>query len=250
MDNRAYGDFAYLYDMFMQDTPYEEWCAFIVDALKDAGIDDGLVLDLGCGTGRLTRMLSDKGYDMIGVDSSPEMLDIASEDAVSRGILYLCQDMREFELYGTVRAIVSVYDSINYITDPEELLKVFKLVNNYLDPGGLFICDFNTEYKYREILKDNTIADTLESAAFIWDNIYDPESRINEYDITFFAAEEDGRFRRFSECHYQRAYTLEEIKDLVEKSGMIFEAAYDDYSDRAPDELSERITFICRENGK
>ena len=139
-----YGDFAYCYDIFMDETPYERWSEFLADTLKKEGIEDGLVLDLGCGTGRLTNILSDMGYDMIGVDSSQEMLGVAAEGKGSRDILYLCQDMREFELYGTVRAVVSVCDCINYITDPKDLLKVFKLVNNYLDPKGIFIFDINT----------------------------------------------------------------------------------------------------------
>ncbi|MBR4808211.1 MAG: class I SAM-dependent methyltransferase, partial [Lachnospiraceae bacterium] len=151
-----YGDFAYCYDIFMDETPYERWSEFLADTLKKEGIEDGLVLDLGCGTGRLTNALSDMGYDMIGVDSSQEMLGVAAEGKGSRDILYLCQDMREFELYGTVRAVVSVCDCINYITDTKDLLKVFKLVNNYLDPKGIFIFDINTEYKYKELLSDNT----------------------------------------------------------------------------------------------
>lgn len=146
----AYTEFAKVYDEFMEETPYEKWKEFIIEYLKRENIEDGIVLDLGCGTGCLTRMLSDAGYDMIGVDSSFEMLDVArcsSDDS----ILYLAQDMREFELYGTVRAVVSSCDCINYITDVEELVEVFSLVNNYLDPKGIFIFDFNTKHKYEQI---------------------------------------------------------------------------------------------------
>ena len=245
-----YGDFAYCYDIFMDETPYERWSEFLADTLKKEGIEDGLVLDLGCGTGRLTNALSDMGYDMIGIDSSREMLGVAAEGKGSRDILYLCQDMREFELYGTVRAVVSVCDCINYITDTKDLLKVFKLVNNYLDPKGIFIFDINTEYKYKELLSDNTFAESREGAAFIWENDYDSESRINEYSLTFFTEEEGGLYRRFEESHYQRAYSVDEIKDLIEESGMILEGLFDDYSDEKPGDLSERITFICREQGK
>ena len=245
-----YGDFAYCYDIFMDETPYERWSLFLSDTLKKEGIEGGLVLDLGCGTGRLTNILSDMGYDMIGVDSSQEMLGVAAEGKGSRDILYLCQDMREFELYGTVRAVVSVCDCINYITDPRDLLEVFKLVNNYLDPKGLFIFDINTEYKYKEILSDNTFAESREGAAFIWENDYDSESCINEYSLTFFTEEEEGLYRRFEENHYQRAYSVDEIKSLIEESGMVFEGLYNDYTDEKPGISSERITFICREQGK
>ena len=136
----AYTSFAQVYDLFMDNVPYEEWGVYLHTLLKEYGIKDGLLLDLGCGTGKLTRIMESFGYDMIGLDNSYEMLDIARE-ASDEGILYLLQDMREFELYGTVRAIYSACDSINYILEEEELLEVFTLVNNYLDPKGLFIFD-------------------------------------------------------------------------------------------------------------
>lgn len=149
----AYTGFAEVYDTFMDNVPYEEWAEYVVGLLKKYGIEDGLVLDLGCGTGSLTELLAAKGYDMTGVDFSEEMLEIAMEKKRQSGydILYLLQDMREFELYGTMRAVVSICDSMNYLMSEEELLEVFRLVNNYLDPGGIFIFDMNTPYKYREL---------------------------------------------------------------------------------------------------
>ena len=155
----SYESFARVYDLFMDNIPYEQWCEYLTELLKEYGATDGLVLELGCGTGNMTRLLADKGYDMIGVDNAPDMLEIAMEKKETEGqdILYLLQDMREFELYGTVKAAVSLCDSMNYILEEEELLQVFRLVNNYLDPGGMFIFDLNTEYKYREILGEQTI---------------------------------------------------------------------------------------------
>ena len=145
----AYGDFARVYDMFMDNIPYEQWCAYLTGLLKEYGVQDGLVLELGCGTGSMTELLADSGYDMIGIDNAPQMLQKAMEKKQESGqdILYLLQDMREFELYGTVRAVVSICDSMNYITEEDELLEVFRLVNNYLDPDGIFIFDLNTVYK-------------------------------------------------------------------------------------------------------
>ena len=115
----AYAGFAAVYDLFMDDVPYEKWCRRIRELLKEYGVNDGLVLDLGCGTGTITELLAEAGYDMIGVDASEEMLELAVEKRERSGldILYLLQDMREFELYGTVRAVVSVCDSMNYITE-------------------------------------------------------------------------------------------------------------------------------------
>ena len=128
----AYTDFADVYDTFMDETPYEEWCEFLNRILEEYKVPKGLVLDLGCGTGTLTEMLSQEGYDMIGVDNSEQMLAIAMEkrDESGENILYLLQDMREFELYGTVRAVYSACDSVNYILEEEDLRRVFSLVNN------------------------------------------------------------------------------------------------------------------------
>ena len=204
----AYTSFARVYDIFMDNVPYKEWADYLVKILKEYGIDDGLVLDLGCGTGSMTEMLASSGYDMIGVDNAEEMLEIAMEKKVESGhdILYLLQDMREFELYGTVRAVISACDSVNYITDDEDLTEVFRLVNNYLDPEGLFVFDFNTEYKYREILGEQTIAEDREECSFIWDNYYDEDERINEYELTLFVRDEEQPqlYRKYQEEHFQQ----------------------------------------------
>ena len=154
---------------------------------EDALISErNLVLDLGCGTGTITELLYEKGYDMIGVDSSEEMLQIALDKKFETGsdILYLCQDMRELDLYSTVGTVVSVCDSLNYLLMDEDVLQTFHLVNNYLFPGGIFIFDFNTIYKYEEVIGDVTIAENREDCSFIWENFYSCEDHINEYDVT------------------------------------------------------------------
>lgn len=245
----AYESFAKLYDLFMNDTPYEQWCDWIQVQLHAAGIKEGIVLDLGCGTGKMTRLLASNGYDMIGVDNSVQMLGLAlrQEEESNQSILYLHQDMREFELYGTVRAIISTCDCINYVTEEEDLLQVFSLVNNYLDPGGVFLFDFNTVYKYAELMGDCTIADNREEGSYIWENYYDETEQINEYDLTLFVREESGLYRKFEETHYQRAYDLKQMKRLLEQSGLEFVAAYNDYTRNAATDISERICIVARE---
>ena len=165
-------------------------------------------------------------------------------------ILYLEQDMREFELYGTVRAVVSVCDSLNYILEDEELVKVFRLVNNYLDPGGIFLFDLNTIDKYRKI-GDTTIAENREEGSFIWDNYYDEDENINEYQLTIFLREGDGDlYRKYEEAHYQRGYELERIKELLKEAGLEFLDAFEAFTEHAPDGASERIYIAAREQGK
>lgn len=285
----AYTGFAQVYDTFMDDTPYEEWCAYLVELLEkyresgaaasaerndDCVINENLqqehndnavtkenlrqeqntILDLGCGTGTLTELLARRGYDMIGIDNAADMLEIALDKRTASGldILYLQQDMRDFELYGTVGAVVSVCDSINYLLEEEDVVQTFRLVNNYLYPGGLFIFDFNTVYKYQEVIGDMTIAENREACSFIWDNYYHEAEEVNEYDLTIFVRE-DGQtdtYRRFQETHYQRGYRLEQMKEYLGQAGLAFVEAVDADTHGAVTGTSERIYVVARECGK
>lgn len=261
----AYRDFACVYDELMDATPYEDWCELLTGLIEQYGVskperdaeelldsEKNLVVDLGCGTGTLTELLYQKGYDMIGVDNSESMLNIAMEKKENSGaeILYLLQDMRELELYSTVGTVVSVCDSVNYILEEEELLEVFSLVNNYLYPGGIFIFDFNTDYKYREVIGNTTIAENRDDCSFIWENIYDPEEEVNEYNLTIFVQEDGDRFRRFTETHLQRGYTVEQMRRLVEEAGMDIVEVLDADTREAVTACSERVYIVAREKGK
>ncbi len=261
----AYTGFASVYDIFMDNVPYDEWCAYLTALMKEYGVPEGLVAELGCGTGSMTRRLAAAGYDMIGIDLSEDMLDVARsyeadayeisyEDEIPR-IMYLNQDMREFELYGTVAAVVSLCDSLNYITEEADLCKVFRLVNNYLDPGGLFLFDMNTIHKYRDVIGETTIAENREDCSFIWDNAYDEASGLNQYDITIFkravfedeAEDEPPLFERTMETHVQRAYSLETVVRLLEEAGMEFVAAYEAGTRQPVTGQTERMFIIARE---
>lgn len=260
-----YKDFASVYDEFMDETPYEEWCERIDTLIGQYGVskpernakdildsERNLVVDLGCGTGTLTSALYHKGYDMIGVDNSESMLGIAMGKREQRGeeILYLLQDMRELELYSTVGTIVSVCDCVNYILEEEELLEVFSLVNNYLYPGGIFIFDFNTDYKYREVIGDTTIAENRENCSFIWENYYDEDECLNEYDVTIFVQEDKELFRRFTETHVQKGYTPKQMAQLIQKAGMVLLEMRDADTDGEVTPESERVLVVAREQGK
>lgn len=270
----AYTDFAQVYDEFMDETPYEEWCAFLAGMFEKYGVSGGgnheaemtetalpeqtarnltqernTILDLGCGTGTLTELLARKGYDMIGVDNAQEMLQIAMDkrDRSGLDILYLLQDMREFELYGAVGAVISVCDSINYLLEEEEILQTFRLVHNYLYPGGVFIFDFNTVYKYANVIGDATIAENREDCSFIWENYYHQEEEINEYDLTIFARNKgEERFLRFQETHYQRGYQLEQMCRLVKEAGFSVMETLDADTHDAVTPVSERIYVVAK----
>ena len=275
----AYTDFAAVYDTFMDETPYDVWGNFVAGIIEEYGVskpvtlppgkeikedtedallqERNLVVELGCGTGSFTQVMKKKGYDIMGIDMSPEMLDLARKKSSEEGldIMYLEQDMRELDLYCTAGTIVSVCDSINYVLEDEEVLETFKLVNNFLYPKGLFIFDFNTLHKYRDVIGDTTIAENREDCSFIWDNYYHEEDHINEYDLTIFAkCSEDGRegglFKRSVETHFQRGYTLDEMKAFVLEAGLEFITALDADTHEEPDDDSERIYIVARECGK
>lgn len=260
-----YGEFAGVYDELMDNIPYEKWAERLDCLIRKYGVsapgqtaseplesEKNLVLDLGCGTGTLTELMYQKGYDMIGVDNSEDMLNIAmgKREASGAEILYLLQDMRELELYSTVGTVFSVCDSLNYILEEEELLAVFKAVNNYLFPGGVFIFDFNTVYKYRDVIGDAVIAENREDCSFIWENFYYGEEEINEYDLTVFVREEDERFRKFTETHLQRGYTVEQMVGLVERAGMAVVEVMDADTGLAVTEQSERVYVVAKEQKK
>lgn len=246
-----YSSFAYVYDKFMENVPYDQWVDYIQALWSHYNLKPHLVLDLACGTGEITYRLAQKDFDMIGIDMSFEMLNVAKEKAEKKDldILFLEQDMREFELYGTVSSILCICDGLNYLHDDEDLLQVFKLANNYLDPKGLFIFDMNTAYKY-ETLGEETYTDVQEECAYIWDNYYDETDHMNEYHLTIFSKEENGLYRKYEETHYQKAYTVEKVNELLEKSGLQPVAVYDAFTFDEPKKNSERLYFVAREKDK
>ena len=246
----AYTSFAQVYDLFMDNVPYDEWCAYICETLKKHGIADGPVLDLGCGTGELTRRLAACGYDMTGVDVSVDMLQKAMEKQTDPPILYLLQEMQTLELDGCVRAVCCTCDCVNYVLEPQELSDAFRRVAASLESGGGFIFDMNTVYKYREMLGNTTIAENREEGSFIWENEYDEETGMNVYGLTLFLPREDGLYEKTEEVHYQKAYSEEKIKELLKKAGMEVLAVYDAYTKNPPSEESGRLTFVAREHGK
>ncbi len=205
---------------------YVPYADMLSDYFKLSDIPVREVLDLGCGTGGITALLADRGYDMVGLDISPEMLNIARERNYGKNTLLLCQDMTEFELYGTVQAIYSSFDCLNYITDGKDLQKVFVLARNYLESGGLFIFDLNTEYRYKNIYDKNCFVYDFDEIYTVWRSTYDEKNGVCEFEIDSFC-ENEGMYERYNEIQTQKLHTHEEIMAL-----------------------SDGFTLVCKSGGK
>lgn len=242
----AYTSFAQVYDLFMDNVPYGEWSAYLSAYLAAHGITEGTLLELGCGTGRMTRLMAARGYDVIGVDNSVDMLSVAASEGTDSRISYVMQDMQALELDGPVRAVYSSCDCINYVLGEEELLSVFERVRRYLEPGGLFLFDLNTPYKYRELLSGNTFAENRSEGSFIWENYFDEAEGINEYDLTLFIPDGHDRYQKFEEVHCQRCYEIEQVVRMLEESGFALLGTYDAYTDEPLRGDSERVMFVAK----
>ncbi len=199
-----------IYDQ-INGSAYLPYADYLEESFKLADIDVKEVLDLGCGTGGITALLADRGYDMIGLDISPDMLNLAREHNYGKNTLLLCQDMCEFELYGTVQAIYSSFDCLNYITENKDLKQVFVLARNYLEAGGLFIFDVNTEYRYNNIYNEKSYVYEFDELLAIWRSTYDEEKSECEFEIDIFSEEADGSYSRYTEIQTQKLHTHEVI---------------------------------------
>lgn len=201
-----------IYDQ-INGSAYLPYADYLEESFKLADIDVKEVLDLGCGTGGITSLLADRGYDMIGLDISPDMLNLARERNYGKNTLLLCQDMCEFELYGTVQAIYSSFDCLNYITENKDLKQVFVLARNYLEAGGLFIFDVNTEYRYKTVYNEKSYVYEFDELLAIWRSTYNEENGECEFEIDVFSEEADGSYSRYTEIQNQRLHTHEEIME-------------------------------------
>ena len=241
-----------IYDKVNGDVDYSLWADFIEKIIKreyTCGKPE-LLLDLGCGTGRMTLELARRGYDMTGVDYSVEMLDIARERAENAGfsdkMLWLCQDITEFELYGTVDVTVSCLDTVNHITSSTELSKCFSLVHNYLIPDGLFIFDVNGKYKFENTYGTEAYVIEDENSFCVWQNYYNPKSRICDFYITLFEDNGDGTYQRYDEEQRERMYTLRSLKKLLSDNRFEFIGAYSDFDFGEGSDESDRIYVVAR----
>lgn len=244
-----YSDFAYVYDLLMQDVNYSEWADYIEKLFEKfyPGKPE-LVLDMACGTGSLTVELAKRGYDMTGIDMSSDMLSCAMEKSADRGVspLWVCQDMRAFELYGTMDVILCTMDSLNYIQDCSEMTTIFKLVRNYLNPGGLFIFDMNSPYKLEHVLGNNLFYEIRDDITYLWQNEYFADQKKCHFDLTFFVKETEDIYRRLEEEQQQKAWPIDEIRSLLQESGLECVGVFDAFTQMEPSDTTERFFYIAR----
>lgn len=248
-----YNNFAYVYDQFMDNIPYTEWSHYLSRLFAQYSTPTGTLVELGCGTGTILRLMSETGYQVLGIDNSTDMLTVAAEKCTDcPGITLLQQDMRKLEL-GNMQydGFYCVCDSLNYLLSPSDVLSAFSGVQTYLKKDGFFIFDIKTPYFYETILGDQIFCDHQEDCSYTWENSYFPEEQINQYDLTIFIREPDSKlFERFYETHHQKAYSLPEMIDMLSASGFTYVTAYDAFTTNPPASESERIYIIAQNRNK
>lgn len=244
-----YTELARFYDRLNSEIDYKSWAKFLNDTFdKYKQIDTNLILDLACGSGNITTELAKLGYDMIGVDLSVDMLMEARQKSVDYDILYLNQDMRNFELYGTVDAVVCCLDSVNYLLTETDVRKCFSLVYNYLNPSGLFVFDVNTPYKFENIYADNAYVFDIEKDDIFcaWQNSYDKETCICDFYLNIFAPKNDRMYYRYQEQQHERMYSFQTLIDILTDTEFDILDIVSDFECKKPQNSDERWYFICR----
>ena len=238
-----YGDFAYFYDKLMYDLDYEKIYKFIKDLLGKKSLEPKLILEMACGTGGLTEKLA-RDYKLHAFDLSDDMLSVCENKIRSKNLKLFKQNMAGFSAPSTYDAIISVGDSLNYLTDVRDFEAAIKSTYAYLKEDGIFIFDLNTEYKFKNI--PPVTVDEVDDVLYIWENIYDEEEKLNTYGVNFFRNIKDNDYRRFYEEHLERAYDLSFVKNLLGKIGFKEIEVYDDYEFKEAGEETSRYTIIAR----
>ena len=248
----SYGDFAYYYDMLTENVDYDKRCEYICGLLAENSISEGILLDLACGTGTMSLMFSQKGYDVVGVDGSEEMLTQAQEKKMESGddVIFLCQRMEELDLFGTINAAVSTLDSINHVTDEDTVKEIFRRVSLFMEDKGIFVFDVNTPYKHREVLGDNTFIYDLDEVYCVWQNSTD-ENLVTTISLDLFEKDEEDEetYYRYSEEFSERAYDLDDIRSWLEECKFEVTAVYEEMTKDSVKADTQRAVFVARKIG-
>ena len=247
----GYGDFAFYYDLLTENVDYEKRSEYIRDLLVAHGVDKGILLDLACGTGSLSVLLSQRGYDVIGTDASEDMLTKAQEKKydLAPDAIFLCQKMEELDLFGTIDAAVCTLDSINHVTDESKVKEIFRRVSLFMEDGGIFIFDVNTPYKHRRILADNTFVYDMDEVYCVWQNSTD-ENLLTKVTLDIFEYDEESdSYIRYGEEFSERGYDLELLKGFAEQFRFEVIGIYDELTKEPLKEDSQRAVFVLKKHG-
>jgi SAM-dependent methyltransferase len=248
--DKQYSNLASSYDLLNADYDYSKYADFLAREIKEnEKVSSSLVLDLACGTGKITFALRERGYDMTGIDISENMLSLAKDICYENGIsdiLWLCQDMTEFELYGTVDACVCCLDSINYLTKSSQVEKCFNLVHNYLIPEGVFIFDVNTPFRFKNIYGNNDYILENDGSLCAWHNEYNEKTKICKFYLSIFEENEDGLYERSDEVQKEKCYSMKQICSLLSKCGFEIIKVLGDLEGGLATEENEKWYFVAR----
>ncbi len=242
----AYETFADFYDLLTDNVGYKARADYILELCDRIGHDIGLTLDLACGTGSLTLELKKRDVDIYGIDASAEMLSVAMQKAyeADESILYLSQKMQSIDLYGTIDTCLCTLDSINHLTDIDDVEKTFERVSLFMNKGGIFLFDVNTPYKHEKVLADNVFVFDTDEVYCVWQNT-PRENDITDIALDFFIPEGEGYYR-MSEEFSERAYPLDIIREMLEKAGFELVCVFGDMSFEAPKDDEERLIVTAR----
>ena len=248
MKQNGYTSFAGFYDRLTSDVDYAGAAAYLLGLFRLHGGRTDTLLDLACGSGSLSLELARQGADLIGVDGSEDMLALAQEKAAAAGLplLFLHQDMRALDLYGTVSGAVCTLDSLNHILRTQELEEILRRLHLFVDPEGLLIFDANTPYKHREVLADNDFVYEEPDFTCVWRNRFLPRTGETDMLLDFFVEEADGRYLRLTDRVRERAYSKKTWERLLSGSGFHLLAVYSEGTAQAPSPDCQRWVFVAR----
>lgn len=247
----GYGDFAYYYDVLTENVDYESRCDYIFNLLADNGVGKGILLDLACGTGSLSMLLGEKGYEVIGVDASEEMLSVAQEKRYESeaDVIFLCQKMEELDLFGTINAAVCTLDSINHVTDEEKVREIIRRVSLFMEDKGIFLFDVNTPYKHRTVLGNNTFVYDMDEVYCVWQNETD-ENMLTSVSLDIFERdEEEDTYYKYSEQFQERGYELSFLEELLKENKFELIGIYEEMTTDPVKDNTERAVFVARKIG-
>jgi SAM-dependent methyltransferase len=238
------------YDDLMAGVPYRYWAEYIEDILARIPYRPRTILDAACGTGNVSEILMEFGYEVTGIDISPGMIDVAKGKTGKYGdVEYLVQDMTKLDLGRQFDVVISLFDSLNYITEPVQLQTAMKRIASHLVPGGIFIFDVNTEYALSHGFFNQANLDSRHYPKYVWSAEYDKSRRVCTVTMVFEVPDGDAT-RQFTEVHRQYAYKLEELEVMIEKAGLEFVDSYFAYTFKKPSRRSDRVFFVARKPGE